>query len=138
MRGSITDCIQVVITFIGGVIGFWLGGCDGLLYALIFMVVADYLTGVIKAIYNKKLSSEVGYKGILKKICIFIMVAIGVLIDSIIPYEGEPFRTAVIFFYISNEGISLIENLAEIGVPIPKKIVKVLEQLQKDDDEEIC
>jgi toxin secretion/phage lysis holin len=137
MRGSITDCIQTVITFIGGVAGFWLGGYDGLLYALIFMVVADYLTGVIKAIYNKKLSSEVGYKGILKKVCIFIMVAIGVLIDSIIPYEGEPFRTAVIFFYISNEGISLIENLAEIGLPIPKKIVKVMEQLQKDDDEEI-
>lgn len=137
MRGSITDCIQAVITFIGGVVGFWLGGYDGLLYSLIFMVVADYLTGVIKAIYNKKLSSEVGYKGILKKVCIFIMVAIGVLIDSIIPYEGEPVRTAVIFFYISNEGISLIENLAEIGVPIPKKIVKVMEQLQKDDEEEI-
>lgn len=137
MRGSITDCIQVVFTTIGGVFGFWLGGFDGLLYALIFMVVADYVTGVLNAIYHKKLSSEIGFKGILKKVCIFIMVAVGVLIDTIIPYEGEPVRTALIFFYISNEGISLIENMASMGLPIPSRIVKVLEQLQKDDEEEI-
>ena len=121
--------IQGAITVIGGWLGYFLGGCDGLLYALIAFVVIDYITGVMCAIINKQLSSEVGFKGIFRKVLIFLLVGIANIIDVQVIGTGAVLRTAVIFFYISNEGVSLLENAGHLGLPIPEKIKTVLEQL---------
>lgn len=122
---------QVVIAGIGGWLGWFLGGCDGLLYALIAFVVIDYITGVMCAVVDKNLSSEVGFRGIFKKVLIFLLVGIGHLLDAQVIGTGSVVRTAVIFFYISNEGVSLLENAGHLGIPIPSKIKVVLEQLHE-------
>lgn len=122
---------QVVIAGIGGWLGWFLGGCDGLLYALIAFVVIDYITGVMCAVVDKNLSSEVGFRGIFKKVLIFLLVGIGHLLDEQVIGTGSVVRTAVIFFYISNEGVSLLENAGHLGLPIPSKIKVVLEQLHE-------
>jgi len=126
---EIWNWIQGVLAVAGGFLGWFLGGMDGLLYVLIAFVVVDYLTGVMCAIADKKLSSNVGFKGIFRKVLIFVVVGIGHLIDSQIIGNGSALRTAVIFFYLSNEGISLLENAAHIGLPIPEKLRDVLSQL---------
>lgn len=123
------NTIQVIFTGVGGWLGWFLGGCDGLIYALIFFVVVDYITGVMCAVSDKKLSSEVGFKGICRKVLIFLLVGIGHILDTQIIGTGSVLRTAVIFFYLSNEGVSLIENAAHLGLPIPEKLKVVLEQL---------
>ena len=121
--------IQAVFMAIGGWLGWYLGGCDGLLYALLGFVVMDYITGVMCAIADKNLSSEVGFKGLCRKVLIFILVGAANIIDVQIIGTGSVLRTAVIFFYISNEGLSLIENAGHLGLPIPEKLKAVLEQL---------
>ena len=121
--------IQLIFTALGGWLGYFLGGCDGLLYALIAFVVIDYITGVMCAIINRELSSEVGFKGIFRKVLIFLLVGIANIIDVQVIGTGAVLRTAVIFFYISNEGVSLLENAGHLGLPIPEKIKTVLEQL---------
>ena len=131
---DILNFIKVVFIAIGGYLGYVLGGHDSFLYALIAFVVIDYLTGVMLAIIKKEVSSEIGFKGIFKKVMIFLMVAIGHTIDAYLIKNGGAIRTAVIFFYISNEGISILENSASIGLPIPEKLKDVLIQL-KDGDE---
>lgn len=123
------NTIQLVFSALGGWIGYFLGGCDGLLYALISFVVIDYITGVMCAIINKQLSSEVGFKGIFRKVLIFLLVGIANIIDVQVIGTGAVLRTAVIFFYISNGGVSLLENAGHLGLPIPEKIKTVLEQL---------
>ncbi len=131
---DIWTIIQMAFSAIGGYIGYYLGGCDKLLYALIIFVVIDYITGVMCAAVNKRLSSEVGFKGIFKKILIFIMVGIAHILDSHVIGSGNMLRTAAIFFYISNEGISLLENSAYLGLPVPNAIKSVLEQLHERGD----
>ena len=111
--------------------GYYLGGCDGLLYALIAFVIVDYLTGVMCAIADKKLSSEVGFKGICRKVLIFLLVGIANIIDMQVLGQEGILRTAVIFFYLSNEGVSLLENAGHLGLPIPTQLKDVLEQLHK-------
>ena len=123
------NTIQVIFTGVGGWLGWFLGGCDGLIYALILFVVVDYITGVMCAVADKKLSSEVGFKGICRKVLIFLLVGIGHILDTQIIGAGSVLRTAVIFFYLSNEGVSLMENAAHLGLPIPEKLKVVLEQL---------
>lgn len=123
------NTIQFVFSALGGWLGYFLGGCDGLLYALVAFVVIDYLTGVMCAITDKKLSSAVGFKGIFRKVLIFLLVGIANIIDVQVIGTGAVLRTAVIFFYISNEGVSLLENAGHLGLPIPEKIKTVLEQL---------
>lgn len=123
------NTIQIIFTGIGGWLGYFLGGCDGLLYALVMFVVVDYITGVMCAINDKKLSSAVGFKGICRKVLIFLLVGIANVLDVQVIGTGSVLRTAVIFFYISNEGISLLENAGHLGLPIPEKIKVVLEQL---------
>ena len=123
------NTIQLIFSAVGGWLGHFLGGCDGLLYALIAFVVIDYITGVMCAIINKQLSSEVGFKGIFRKVLIFLLVGIANIIDVQVIGTGAVLRTAVIFFYISNEGVSLLENAGHLGLPIPEKIKTVLEQL---------
>lgn len=123
------NTIQLIFSAVGGWLGYFLGGCDGLLYALIAFVVIDYITGVMCAIINRELSSEVGFKGIFRKVLIFLLVGIANIIDVQVIGTGAVLRTAVIFFYISNEGVSLLENAGHLGLPIPEKIKTVLEQL---------
>ncbi|MCD7751685.1 MAG: phage holin family protein [Lachnospiraceae bacterium] len=123
------NMIQVIFTGIGGWLGYFLGGCDGLLYALLAFVVIDYLTGVMCAVSDRKLSSEVGFKGICRKVLIFLLVGIGSILDAQVIGTGSVLRTAVIFFYLSNEGISILENTAHLGLPVPDKLKLVLEQL---------
>ena len=121
--------IQIIFTALGGWLGWFLGGNDGLLYALLAFVIIDYITGVMCAIVDKKLSSEVGFKGICRKVLIFLLIGIANILDSEVIKTGSVLRTAVIFFYISNEGISLLENASHLGLPVPEKIKEVLEQL---------
>ena len=123
------NTIQLVFAGIGGWLGYFLGGCDGLLYALLIFVAIDYITGVMCAISNRTLSSEVGFKGICRKVLIFLLVGIANILDVHVIGSGSVLRTAIIFFYISNEGISLLENAAHLGLPVPEKIKTVLEQL---------
>ena len=128
--------IQAVFMAIGGWLGWYLGGCDGLLYALLGFVIMDYITGVMCAIADKKLSSEVGFKGLCRKVLIFILVGAANIIDVQIIGTGSVLRTAVIFFYISNEGVSLLENAGHLGLPIPAKLKAVLEQLHDRSEKE--
>ena len=134
------NTIQLIFAAVGGWLGWFLGGCDGLLYALVAFVVIDYITGVFCAAIDHKLSSGIGFKGICKKVLIFILVGMGNIIDVQIIGNGSVMRTAVIFFYLSNEGISLLENSAHLGLPIPQKLKDILEQLhdraEKEDNDD--
>ena len=126
--------IQLAFAAVGGWLGYFLGGCDGLLYALIAFVAIDYITGVMCAISDKTLSSEGGFKGICRKVLIFLLVGIGNIIDVQVLGSPGVLRTAVIFFYLSNEGVSLLENAAHLGLPVPDAIKTVLEQLHDRSD----
>ena len=123
------NTIQLIFAAIGGWLGYFLGSCDGLLVALVVFAAVDYITGVMCAVADKKLSSEAGFKGIFKKVLIFALVGIGHILDVQVIGTGSVLRTAVIFFYISNEGVSLLENAAHLGLPIPEQMKAVLEQL---------
>lgn len=131
----IWNTIQAVFSAVGGGIGYFLGGFDGFVYALIVFVVADYITGVLVAICEKQLSSAVGFKGICKKVLIFLLVGVANVLDVKVIGTGSALRTAVIFFYVSNEGISLLENTAKLGLPIPEKLKLVLEQLKEEEED---
>ena len=134
------NMIQIIFTAVGGWLGYFLGGCDGLLIALVVFAVTDYITGVMCAIADKKLSSEIGFKGICRKVIIFMLVGIAHVLDINVIATGSVLRTAVIFFYLSNEGVSLFENAAHLGLPVPEKLKDVLEQLhdraEKEKEEE--
>ena len=128
------NMIQAVFTMVGGWLGYFLGGCDGLLFALVVFVSMDYITGVMCAAADQKLSSEVGFKGICRKVLIFMMVGIANVLDVQIIGNGSVLRTAVIFFYLSNEGVSLLENASHLGLPIPEKMKDILAQLHDRGD----
>lgn len=132
------NTMQSVFSVMGGWIGYFLGGYDGLLYALIAFMVVDYTTGVMCAIVDRKLSSSVGFKGICKKVLILMLVGIANLLDVQVIGTSTVLRTAVIFFYLSNEGVSILENAIYLGLPVPEKLRKVLAMLhdgaEKDDE----
>lgn len=130
---NLINTFQAIFAAIGGYIGWFLGGVDGFMYALITFVIIDYVTGLMVAVLEKKLSSEIGFRGIFKKVLIFTFVGIANIIDVYLIKNGSAIRTAVIFFYISNEGISIIENATKIGLPIPQKLKEILEQLNKEE-----
>ena len=123
------NMIQLVITAMGGWLGYFLGGCDGLLIALVLFAVVDYLTGIMCAVADQKLSSQVGFKGICRKVLIFLLVGIANIIDVQVIGTGSVIRTAVIFFYLSNEGVSILENAAHLGLPIPEALKAALAQI---------
>ena len=123
------NTIQLIFAAIGGWLGYFLGGCDGLLVALVVFAAVDYITGAMRAVADNKLSSGVGFKGICRKVLIFLLVGIANILDVQVIGTGSVLRTAVIFFYISNEGVSLLENAAHLGLPIPEQMKAVLEQL---------
>ena len=131
--------IQTAITALGGWLGYYLGGMDGLLIALLVFMTLDYVTGVMCAIVDGKLSSEIGFKGICKKVLILLLVGVANIVDMHVVGTGSALRGAVAAFYLSNEGVSLLENAAHIGLPIPEKLKDVLAQLHgrddRDDDE---
>ncbi|WP_027107888.1 phage holin family protein [Lacticigenium naphthae] len=133
---DIWNVIQFVFAGLGGWLGWFLGGYDGFLYALIAFVVIDYMLGVMCAIIEKRLSSDVGARGIFKKVVIFSLVGVAHIVDQNIIGDGGVIRTAVIFFYLSNEGISIIENATRLGLPIPEKLRDVLEQLKDGGDKD--
>ena len=128
--------IQLVFAVIGGWLGWFLGECDGLMYALIAFVIADYVTGVMCAVSDKRLSSEIGFKGICRKVLIFVLVGMANILDMHVIGTGCVLRTAVLFFYISNEGVSVLENAGHLGLPVPAKLLDVLEQLHEDAEQE--
>ena len=123
------NTIQMVFAAVGGWLGYFLGGCDGLLIALVMFAAVDYITGVMCAISDQKLSSEVGFRGICRKVLIFFLVGMANILDVQVIGTGSVLRTAIIFFYLSNEGVSLLENAAHLGLPVPQKLKDVLEQL---------
>lgn len=123
------NVIQLIFSALGGWLGYFLGGCDGLLYTLLAFTAIDYITGVMCAVNDHTLSSEVGFRGICRKVLIFMLVGIANILDADIIGTGSVLRTAVIFFYISNEGVSLLENAAHLGLPVPENIKAVLEQI---------
>ncbi len=129
---AVMDKLELAFAAVGGVVGWFLGGFDGFLYALIVFVVMDYLTGVLAAGVRKDLSSEVGFKGIAKKVCIFVLVGIANIVDTQVIHDGAAIRTAVIFFYLANEGISILENSTVIGLPVPQKLREMLQQLTEE------
>ena len=130
---ELVNTIQMICAVLGGYIGYFLGGWDGFLYALVAFVIIDYITGLMVAILEKRLSSEVGFRGIFKKVVLFSLVAVGNIIDTRLIQSEGVIRTAVIFFYLSNEGISILENTAKIGLPIPENLKAVLEQLNQEE-----
>ena len=123
------NVIQLVISALGGWLGYFLGGCDGLLYALIAFAAMDYVTGVMCAVNDHTLSSEVGFRGICRKVLIFLLVGVAHIVDLHVVGSGSALRGAVVCFYLSNEGVSMLENAAHLGLPIPEKLKVILEQL---------
>ena len=128
--------IQIIAAVGAGLCGFLFGELDGLMYALIAFMLLDYVSGVLVAISEKELSSKIGFKGIAKKVIILILVAVGHILDTHILGGGAVCRSAVCGLYIANEGISILENASELGIPLPKKLVSVLKQLKDDSEKE--
>ena len=141
MRGFSVDLIwtkvQIAITAIGGWVGYFVGGMDGMLIALIVLMSLDYISGVMCAIVDRKLSSAIGFRGICKKVLILMLVGVANIVDLHVVGTGSALRGAVICFYMSNEALSLFENAAHIGLPIPDKLREALAQLhgRKDEDD---
>ena len=127
--------IQMAVAAIGGWLGYFLGGMDGLMIALIIFMVLDYITGLMCAVIDKKLSSAVGFKGICKKVLILILVGVAHIVDLHVVGTGDALRSAVVCFYLSNESVSMLENAAHLGLPIPEKLKSVLAQLHGREDE---
>ncbi len=126
--------VQAAVAAIGGYLGYFVGGVDGLMTALIIFMVIDYITGLLCAVADKKLSSTVGFKGICKKVLIILLVGAAHIVDLHVVGNGNALRSAVLCFYLSNEGVSLLENAAHLGLPIPDKLKMVLEQLHDRDE----
>ena len=128
--------LQLAFAAIGGWLGFFLGGLDGMLIALIIVVALDYITGLMCAVADKQLSSEVGFKGIFKKVLIFMLVGLANIVDVHVVGTGSALRGAVVAFYLSNEGLSVLENAAHLGLPIPDKLKDILAQLHNRSDKD--
>lgn len=134
---NILDSIKFGFLAIGALLGGFLGGMDGLIYVLLGAMVLDYITGLCVAGFNKQISSEIGFKGIAKKVVILCLVGFANMLDCSVIGTGTMIRTAVIMFYLANEGISLTENAGNLGLPLPKKLVTMLKQLKSESEGEI-
>ena len=126
MRHLISNTVSIILTtFV-----YLVGGFDIAIQSLLIVMLIDYLTGIASAVYNKKLSSKIGFKGIIKKFCYLLVVALSVVIDNLTGQSGL-IRTLVIYFFVSNDGLSIIENMAEMDVKLPQKLIDVLEQIER-------
>lgn len=121
--------LQMGFSIIGGWIGYFVGGIDGLMTTLLVFMILDYITGLMCAIANKELSSAVGFKGVCKKVLIIMLVGVAHIVDLHVVGTGSALRSAVVCFYLSNEGVSMLENAAHLGLPIPEKLKAILAQL---------
>jgi len=128
--------LQYICAVLGALLGFCFGELDGLFYALLAFVITDYITGLIVAWRRKELSSAIGFNGLAKKVLIFCLVALGHIIDAYVLKTGAVLQSAITLFYIANEGISITENAANMGVSIPKKLISVLQQIKEDEEDE--
>ncbi|HMM32620.1 MAG TPA: phage holin family protein [Clostridia bacterium] len=126
--------VQMAFAAIGGWLGYFVGGADGLLITLLVFMVLDYITGVMCGIVDKKLSSAVGFKGLFRKVLIFALVGVGHVVDTSVIGTGGALRSAVICFYLSNEGLSMLENATHLGLPVPEKLKEILAQLHEKKD----
>ena len=126
--------LQMAIAAVGGWLGYFVGGVDGLMTALLIFMILDYITGLMCAIADKKLSSSVGFKGICKKVLIVMLVGVAHIVDLHVAGSGNALRSAVVCFYLSNESISMLENAAHLGLPIPEKLKTILAQLHNRED----
>lgn len=133
MNVSITTVIKHIVMVLGVFISFFIGDDTGLIYALLIAMIIDYITGVLNAAFAHSISSEIGAKGIVKKITILMLVGLGNLIDAYLLKEGSAVRTMIIFFYLANEGISILENAVSLGLPVPRKLWGILEKIQEED-----
>ena len=131
-----TEILKIIFGSIVTAVSGFLGGMDGIMYALIAFISIDYITGVAVAVKQKKLSSEVGFWGLVRKVCIIALVGVAHFVDVYVMHTGDIFRTAIALYYIGNEGVSLLENMGNLGVPLSKKLKDVLEQLKNDNDKE--
>ncbi len=132
---KVWNLMQILFSGLGGFMGYFLGGCDGLIFSLLIFISIDYVTGVMCAIVEKTLSSDVGFKGICRKVLIFLLVGVAHILDLHVVKTGSVLRSSVVFFYLSNEGVSILENAAHLGLPVPKKVKDVLEQLHDKERE---
>ena len=121
--------LQMAIAAVGGWLGYFVGGVDGLMTALLVLMVMDYVTGIMCAVIDRELSSSVGFRGIFKKVLILMLVGVAHIVDLHVVRSGEALRSAVICFYLSNEGVSVLENAGHLGLPIPEKLKGILAQL---------
>lgn len=132
--------VQIIIDSIAGavgaVLGFMYGEVTGLFWALIAFMATDYITGVVVAAVNKQLSSEVGFRGLAKKLMILVFVSLGHIADMYVLGGTPVAMSAVMLFYIANEGLSIIENAGNLGLPVPKKLKDIMVQLKKESEEE--
>lgn len=126
------DLVKIFFTIFGSLIGFFLGDLDIFIYSLTAFVIGDYISGIIRAGFERKLSSKIGFKGILKKIMIFIIVGIANICDKSLIKNEPMIRSSIIFFYIANEGLSILENALAMDLPIPKKLKILLEQFKEE------
>ena len=133
---KILDGIKLAIAGAGGIFAYLFGPWDALIIALVIFVVADYITGVLKAAMQGKLSSAVGFKGLLKKVMIFVLVMVGTVVDMAIPAANHAIRAAVIMFYIANEGLSILENAGQLGLPLPNALKNALEKIKEHEEQE--
>jgi toxin secretion/phage lysis holin len=130
MKIALNNILSVILTtFI-----YLLGGVDVALQCLLIMIILDYISGIASAIYNKNLDSKIGLKGILKKFMYLVIVCVSVIIDKIVGNTGAV-RTLVIYFFVANDGLSIIENMGKMGIPLPKKLIDTLNQLKNKGDE---
>lgn len=130
---NITETIKWSVATIGAMAGTLIGHMDGVLLALLFFMAADYITGFIVGVMQDNLNSEIGFKGLMKKVFILLLVAVGNVVDVYVIGSGAVVRSAVIAFYLANEGLSILENAGKLGVPYPDKLKNVLAQLKDDD-----
>ncbi len=130
MKTIINDVISILATYFI----YLVGGIDAAFISLVVIMALDYVTGVLSAIYNKKLNSKIGYKGILKKASYLLVIALGVILDKLLGQTGSV-RTLVIYFFVANDGISILENVGEMNIPLPKKLKELLDQLKKEGEE---
>ena len=130
---TLIGLLPKLMALLGSLLGFLLGGFDGYLYTLLGLILIDYLTGLALAVVRRQLSSEIGFTGIMKKTLMVVMVALGHLLDQNLLGGGATLRTAVIFFYAANEGLSITENLGALGFPMPDRLKKVLAQLSEEE-----
>lgn len=129
MKNIVNEILSVIFT----TVIYLLGGFDIALQSLLIVMVADYISGIASAFYNKKLNSKTGLKGIIKKFCYLCVVALSVVIDNLTGQSGL-IRTLVIYFFVANDGLSIIENMSEMGIKLPKKLIDSLEQIKKEGD----